>query len=143
MITTASEIKQNFWKYCKNIFESKETINPTFDETTCFKYFKGIFDEKNPTRSFKFPSWVSPFAVPQKSFNQENPTYGEIRKIIFKMKSSGSPCPLDHISTIMLKKCPIRMTQAWRICVYCWEHKYFPASFPVLPISLQTSVLSR
>ena len=42
------------------------------------------------------------------------------------MKSSGSPCPLDHISVIVLKNCPILRTQLWRICVYCWENRHFP-----------------
>ena len=50
------------------------------------------------------------------------PTYKEIMKIIMKMKSSGSPYPLDQISEIILKRCPIRRT-------YVWKNKYFPTKW--------------
>ena len=47
-------------------------------------------------------------------------------KIIMKMKSSGSPCPLDQISVIVLKRCPILRTYVWKIMEFCWKNKYFP-----------------
>ena len=43
-----------------------------------------------------------------------------------KMKSSGSPCPLDQISVIVLKRCPILRTYVWKIMEFCWKNKYFP-----------------
>ena len=43
---------------------------------------------------------------PSKAFNLEMPTFREVKKIINKMKLSGSPCPLDHVSVLMLKNVP-------------------------------------
>ena len=43
-----------------------------------------------------------------------------------KMKSSGSPYPLDQISVIVLKRCPILRTYVWKIMEFCWKNKYFP-----------------
>ena len=86
-----------------------------------------IFLEKKKTnRTFEFPSWMKKLNDPSEQFNLETPTYKEIQKIISKMKSSGSPCPFDHISVIVLKNCSILRTQVWRICKYCWENKIFP-----------------
>ena len=60
--------------------------------------------------------------------------YKEITKIIFKMKSSTSPCPFDQISIIVLIKCSYRRIYLWmenNICFVdsrwlscCTETKY-------------------
>ena len=119
-------IKKNFWKYCKDIFEKDETVQPDFDESTCYKYFRNVLHEKNPRRAFQCPSWMKTMDDPTQVFNLSPPSYKEIQKIVSRMKSSGSPCPIDHISVLALKNCPILRTQLWRLCCYCWENKYFP-----------------
>ena len=63
---------------------------------------------------------------PSKAFNLETPTFKQVQKIMNKMKSSGSPCPLDHVSVLMLTKCAILRTQMWRKCCCCWTNKNFP-----------------
>jgi hypothetical protein len=54
-------------------------------------------------------------------------TYKEITKIITKMKSAASPCPLDQISIIAFKKCPYLRTQLWRILTKVWQGGKFPS----------------
>ena len=121
------EIKKNYWKYCKDTYEKEDVILPSFfDEDKCYNYFRNIFREKNPSRNFELPSWIKTLNEPTNPFNLESPTYKEIQKIISKMKSSGSPCPFDHLSVIVLKNWPILRTQVWRICTYCWMNRYFP-----------------
>ena len=39
------EYNDNFWKFCKDEFEYTNMIEPTFNEQTCFDYFK-IFLKK-------------------------------------------------------------------------------------------------
>ena len=63
---------------------------------------------------------------PAIDFNLEAPTYREITKIIFKIKSSPSPCPLDQVSIIVLKKCPFLRTYLWRIISASWNRGDFP-----------------
>ena len=65
-------------------------------------------------------------SAPNVSVDNEPPTYKEIMKIITKMKGSGSPCPLDQVSVIVLKRCPILRTYVWKIMEFCWKNKYFP-----------------
>ena len=52
--------------------------------------------------------------------------YKEITKIIFKMKSSTSPCPFDQISIVVLIKCSYRRIYLWRIISASWTRGGFP-----------------
>ena len=54
------------------------------------------------------------------------PTYTEIRKVIMKMKSSASPCPLDQISVVAFNKCPILRSHLTNILQTAWTAKTFP-----------------
>ena len=45
------------------------------------------------------------------------------------MCSSASPSPIDQISIITLKNCPITRTMLTKIIGYCWEHHYFPTKW--------------
>ena len=81
-----------------------------------------------PSKVFNIPSWVKQVEEPIKDFNIKPPTYNEINKII-KMKSSGNSCPIVQVSTLMLKKCPILRTIAWKMCCYWRENNHFLAEW--------------
>ena len=59
-------------------------------------------------------------------FDLEKPSYQEITSIINNIKSNGSPCPFDHVSVIVLKRCPIMRTIMHKVISYCWSYKIFP-----------------
>ena len=122
-------LKQNFWKYCNNQLDKEETTEPTFNENQCYDYFHRVCSETEPEREFNIPSWLNTLKHPTAPFNIDTPSYQEVNKIISKMKTSGSPCPFDHISALMLKKCPILRTQLWKMCSYCWTNKTFPSEW--------------
>ena len=56
--------------------------------------------EPKPSKVFNIPSWMKQLEEPIKDFNIKPPTYNEINKIIMKMKSSKSSCPIDQVSTL-------------------------------------------
>ncbi|CAB4017701.1 Hypothetical predicted protein [Paramuricea clavata] len=122
-----NELNENFWKFCKNEFENTEELEPNLSEQSCFDYFKNLFKEKNKSRLFKWPSWLSSFPSASKDFDLECPTYRENSKIIRKMKSRGSACPFDQISIISFQRCPILRTHLWRIICKCWNEKNIPS----------------
>ena len=62
--------------------------------------------EPKLSKVFNLPSWMKQLGEPIKEFNTKPPTYNKINKMIMKMKSSGSSCPIDQVSTLMLEKCP-------------------------------------
>ena len=66
---------------------------------------------------------------PSSIFAKSLPMYQEAIKIINKIKSSGSPCPHDHMSIIMLKLCLFLRTAWHRIISQSWEKQTFPKTW--------------
>jgi hypothetical protein len=83
-----------------------ESMLPTFNMDDCLKYFKSVLTKINPNKIFQIPSWIPALDYPITAFDLEPPTYQQITNIIRKMKTSGSPSPLDQISIISFKRCP-------------------------------------
>ena len=75
----------------------------------CFDYFASIRNllSVNPTKVFNLPSWILTLSDPAIPFNLEPPTYQQLSNVIRKMEASGSPCPLDQLSIICFKRCPL------------------------------------
>ena len=108
-------------------FVEEEKISPTFDNSTCENYFTKILQEKNPSRPFTRPDWMPPYPTPPTSF-PPNLTlcFRDICRIVGSMKARSSPCPLDGISIIAFKRCPILVSHLTRLLSACWERKFFP-----------------
>ena len=54
------------------------------------------------------------------------PTHKEITGIINELKSSGSPCPHDQMSIVILKRYPMLRTFIHKIILHCWRKQKFP-----------------
>ena len=96
-------IKDNFWGYVKRIIKSKANTLPSFTETQCISYFRNTFSTLSSNKPFKTPTWIPLFAPPQMPFTLNPSSYLQVTNVIRKMKSSGSPCPLDQISIFCFK----------------------------------------
>ena len=99
-----------------------------FTENDCEKYFKNILSKKNRQKHFTSPSWMKTFKGPIINFNLE-PNYTETTKIISKMKSSASSCPLDQVSVIAFKKYPILRSHLTKIIQLTWKIRTFPKAW--------------
>ena len=68
---------------------------------------------------FITPSWIPKLKEANIPFNLSPPTYQEITRIIKRVKSSGSPYPLDQISIICFKRYPyLRSSKvSWHLIV--------------------------
>ena len=73
--------------------------------------------------------WIPKFNSPTTQFNLDPPTYNEITNVIRKMKPSGSPCPLDQISVICLKRCPYLRTYLTEIIHTAWSSGTVPSEW--------------
>ena len=121
-----SLIKKSFWKYAKEFIEKPREKLPSFNMHRCFSYFYKIFKALCPNRIFLIPDWIPRLATPTIQFNTSPPTYSEITSIIRKMKTSGSPCPLDQISIIALKRSPFLRTYLTEIISQAWRMRTIP-----------------
>ena len=63
------------------------------------KRFIKIFSTVRPFETFSVPSWNPRFSEP--SFDRSPPTYQIVTRVIRRMKSAGSPCPLDKLSNML------------------------------------------
>ena len=93
---------------------------PSFNVTDCFTYFSKSLAKINPTKLFNIPSWIPKLSDPEVQFNLDPPTYQQISNIIRKMKSSGSPCPLDQLSIICFKRCSYLRTYLSELIHEIW-----------------------
>ena len=64
----------------------------------CLSYFTETLAKINPNKVFSIPTWIPLLPDPTIEFNLDPPTYQQITNVIPKMKTSGSPCPLDQLS---------------------------------------------
>ena len=104
-------------------------ILPTFPKTDCIEYFKKTFSVINPRKLFRVPDHIPKFDQPSIEFDLKKPTYQEVTRIIRRMKTSGSPCPLDQISIICLQRMPCLRTYIHRILVEAWKAGSVPSTW--------------
>ena len=128
-MTNDEKVEKDFWKFCKEVFESENQILPVFDEKTCTDYFIKPLKKNKHLRDFSPSSWMKSLDEPDSSFDTTPPSYREISKIFHKMKSSCSACPFDHVSVIALKRCPILKLALHHFIIYCWTKKVIPVTW--------------
>ena len=120
-MTHDERIEKDFWKYCKENFESEYKVLPDFEETICYGNIIKSIKKNKCSRDYFPPSWMKILDEPNSPFELLPSSYREIGKIIHKMKSSGSTCPFDDVR-IALKRCPILRSAIHHIIVYCWQN---------------------
>ena len=97
--------------------------------TTCTTFFRDFFRAKQPSKSFKMPSWIPSLPQPTIPYNLSSPSYQQITKIVRRMKACGSPCPLDKLSVIPFKRCPYLRTYLTELFSLLWNSGEIPMSW--------------
>ena len=122
-------IGRNFWNFVKNVLEKSSSILPSFSRDHCTRFFLHLFRELIPNRTFTRPTWIPSLPDPSIPFSQSPPSYEKVTNVIRRMKSSGSPCPLDKISIICFKRCPYLRSLLTDIIRVVWESGHIPAEW--------------
>ena len=104
-------------------------ILPLFDKDKCTQYFSKVF-KSSKNHEFVLPSWIPHLPEPANSdFNINLPTCQEVTRVIRRMKAGKSPCPLDQVSVIVLKRCPYLRTFLTSIIEKVWQTKRIPSAW--------------
>ena len=114
-------IGQNFWNFIKFTLEKGSSIMPSFFRDHCTRFFLHLFSETTLNNIVKYPSWIPSLPDPSIPFNQSPPSYEKVTNVIRRMKTSGSPCPLDKISIISFKRYPYLRSFLTNIIRVIWE----------------------
>ena len=120
------KIKMNFWGYVKNIFKKSDTSLPSFDGLTCTNFFAKSFSPVNATKKFEIPDWIPTLPIPNSPFDLSPPSYKQITKVVRRIKTSGSPCPLDQLSIIPFKRCPYLRSYLTEVFRIIWQSGEIP-----------------
>src|SRR6218665_248944 len=121
-----NQFKMVFWQTCKNIFNRATKSVPTFDIAICEAYFQKVLSNLNLGNRFAIPSWIPKLQLPTMPCQDNPPLYREVANAVNKCKSKASACPLDQLSIIILKRCPILRSLLHIIIAECWRQRYIP-----------------
>ncbi|ESN97569.1 hypothetical protein HELRODRAFT_178003 [Helobdella robusta] len=132
-VSDINNFTTSFQSLIYNYFASNYgTLNPSFSIDDCKKYFYNILHDPFHNK-FRLSNWVPTLQQPTISCNIDPPKYHEIATVIRKCKLRASPCPLDQISIIVFKKCPMLRTFLHQLIVECWSkpHKQNPQNLEI------------
>ena len=121
-----SKCRQNLWTYAKKFIEKKNRVLPKFGANICTEYFAKVLTCANPRKRFAMPDWIPRLTRPPTDFSDTPPTYETITRLIRRMKSAGSPCPLDHVPILCFKKCPYLRSYITALIGTIWKNGKVP-----------------
>ena len=121
-----TRIQNNFCNYVKGNLDSATSPSLSFTMTTCTSFFHEFFRSKHPSKSFKIPSWIPSLPQPSVPYNLSLPSFQQITNIVWRMKASGSPCPLDKTSGIPFTRCPYLRTYITELFSLMWYSGEIP-----------------
>ena len=101
---------------------------PSFTLDHCTLFFIKMFSVLLPYKKVTIPHWIPSFNQPSFSFDQ-SPPYAKVTQVIHRIKSSGSPCPLDKISIICFMRCPYLRKFLTEIVRIIWESGRVPSEW--------------
>ena len=122
-------VSKNLWGFVKNVIEKGSAVLPSFSRDHCTRFFITFFAAILPYKKFTIPHWIPSFNQPSFSFDQSAPSYDKVTQVVRRIKSSGSPCPLDKISIICFKRCPYLRTFLTEIIRIVWESGRVPSEW--------------
>ena len=122
-------VSKNLWGFVKNVIEKGSAVLPSFSRDRCTRFFITFFAAILPYKKFTIPHWIPSFNQPSFSFDQSAPSYDKVIQVVRRIKSSGSPCPLDKISIICFKRCPYLRTFLTEIIRIVWESGRVPSEW--------------
>jgi len=123
---TESDFRRNFWGSCRATFTRAMNNVPTFTLSKGAEYFGNVLRQVNNKQSFSIPRWMPKLPKPSGAYVDHPPTYQEIAKIKKRAKPGASACPIDQLSILSLKHCPMLRTLLHRVVTLCWERKQIP-----------------
>ena len=125
------DLKTRFWSTCHKIFDGAAKHLPTFSVDTCYRYFVDTLSQLDKHKIFVAPQWMAKLPPPTVNNNPNCPTYNQVATAINRCRPGSSACPLDQLSILILKHCPILRTLLHHIITECWTQRRIPECWKI------------
>jgi len=99
---------------------------PIFTLSKGAEYFRNVLPQRNNKQPFAIPCWMPKLPKQSGTYVDHPPNFQEIANIIKRDKPSASACPINQLSILLLKHCPMLRTLMHRVVTLCWERKQIP-----------------
>ena len=123
---TESDLKTRFWSTCHRLFANAGNSKPEFTVAQGFQYFVNTLSQANKLKKFLPPSWMPTLPLPADNMDIRPPTYKDVTDAVNKCRPEASACPLDQLSILILKHCPILRTLLHKFIAECWAKRTIP-----------------
>ena len=121
------DLKTKFWSACRAVFDTAAKHLPTFKVNICHSYFVNTLSQIDIHKSFTAPRWMTGPSPPDAvNSGTQCPTYSQVAAAVNRCRPGSSACPLDQLSIIILKHCPILRTLLHHIITECWKQRKIP-----------------
>ena len=100
-------MSNNFWGNVNTFLKQEANTSPSFNDEACTQFFTDVFACLSPGKLFPIGNWILSFSTLKVSFDLSPPTYQHVTNVIHEMGSAAYPSPLDQISIICFKCCPL------------------------------------
>ena len=122
------ECQRSFKRFAFQLFsDDYSSIIPDFNQESAESYFTEVYNSS--PRSYTRPSWLPQAPPVTNPFNEYPISQREVEEVIKRSRSSSSPCPLDHISYTLFKKCPSLMPALLNLYNLCWKTGSVPQAW--------------
>ena len=120
-----ANLKDNFWRTCRQIFNAATNSLPTFNVISYTTYMSQVLRRKI-LQKFTTPEWMPELPPAKHVFDDSPPPYKDVARVIRKARGKASACPYDQLSILILKLCPFLRTLLHHIIKACWLSKKIP-----------------
>ena len=121
---------RNFSGFVREVLDSDGigcVSEPSFDAASAQDFFKNIYTSEE--KVFTRPAWLPEAPSPDHPFNEGPLTHEELSRVVKKVKTRSSPCPLDQVPYSVFRHCPSLLQALLCLFNLCWEQGSVPRSW--------------
>ena len=123
------------FKYGKQIFRPKSTVQPEFDKDTATKFFAEAYADKQREHEFEHFEDLPPPPTLSFTVKTSPPSFESFEAVLRSRRNSSAPGP-NGISNVIWKRCPTLQRRLFSVITRVWTTCCIPPSWQRATIRL-------
>ena len=128
------------FKYGKQIFRPKSTVQPEFDKDTDTKFFAEAYADKQREQEFEHFEGLPPPPTLSFTVKTSPPSFESFEAVLRSRRNSSAPGP-NGISNVIWKRCPTLQRRLFSVITRVWTTCCIPPSWQRAPFDIFTSLV--